>query len=219
MMKFIISFLFLNLFFFSNSQSIQEKLNSGTTVKQLIKTGTPKDSLYGKIYQGGYIFHFFDKDTTGMVFGLKELAYPYDTAKSHIIWSCRGVFTGATGTAIGTGLENTLKIKKANCPLYDPDEKTWMIAAAEICLEYKGAGFNDWFLPSKDELHEAYMNLSYSSLVDFDNHSYWSSSEKDVEFAWIEHFKFGPREFEMFGQSYYMKFYGDYVRPVRIFKN
>ena len=219
MKKALLSFFFITLFLCSNSQNIQEKLYEGISVKQLIKEGIPKDSLYGKIYQGGYIFYFFDKDTTGMVFGLNELAYPYDTAKSHIIWSCRGVDTKATGTAIGTGSLNTQKIKTANCPLYDPDEKTWMISAAEICLEYKGEGYNDWFLPSKDELHEAYMKLSYSSLIDFDNHSYWSSSEKDVEFAWIEHFKFGPREFELFGQSYYMKFYGDYVRPVRVFKN
>lgn len=216
-------FLFKAIIFVStfsiHGQSIQEKLNQGISVKTLLQQGVTNDSLYGKIYQGGYIFYLSPKDSSGMVFGLEDLAYPYDTAKSKIIWSCRGVHTGATGTAIGTGVENTKKIKAANCPLYDPDERTWMIAAAEICMEYKGAGYTDWFLPSKDELHEAYMKLSFSSIIDFGDKSYWTSSEKDVEFAWIEHFRFGPEEFEFFGQSYYMKFYGDYVRPVRIFKN
>ena len=212
----ILFIFFLSITSLLHAQTIQERLNKGETPKQIIKSGVPKDSLYGNIYQGGHIFYFF-KDTTGMVFGTKDLAYDYDSTKTRIIWSCRMIVTGSTDTHIGAGLENTKKIKEKNCPLYDPDAKEWMISAAELCLLYKGGGFNDWFLPSKDELHEAYMNLSHNALVHFNEMEYWTSSEKDGEFAWIEHFK-GPSEYEMFGQSYYRKFYKESVRDVRVFK-
>lgn len=217
-MKIILNLTLLTLctFFSLQAQTIQERLNKGETPKSLIRSGVPQDSLYGYTYEGGFIFHFFD-DTTGMVFGLKDLSYDYDDTKTQIIWSCRVIVTGATATHIGAGLENTQKIKAKNCPLYDPDAKEWMISAAELCLLYKGGGFDDWFLPSKDELHEAYMNLSHNSRVHFNEKEYWTSTEKDGEFAWVEHFK-GPSEYEMFGQSYYRKFYKESVRPIRVFK-
>jgi len=64
------------------------------------------------------------------------------------------------------------------------------------------------------------MKLSYSGKVDFNDNEYWTSTEYegDSTLAWIEYFKFGYREHEYFGQSYYKKFYGREVRPARIFK-
>jgi hypothetical protein len=52
---------------------------------------------------------------------------------------------------------------------------------------YRGGGFPDWFLPSKDELNAMY---GYeSSIVDtakygFASHYYWSSSQTTVIGAW-----------------------------------
>lgn len=216
-MRYLCTFLLSLVLLCGKSQSIQQKLDNGETPKQLMASGVTQDSLYGKHYQGGLIFHFFE-DSTGMLFGTKDLAYDYDTSKTKIIWSCRVITTGATDTKIGSGKENTRKIKAKNCPLYDPDAKKWMIPAAEICLLYSGGGNHDWFLPSKDELHEAYMKLSYTGYHDFDDKEYWTSSERDDTFAWVEHFP-GPRVYEMFGQSFYKKFYKESVRPVRYFTN
>lgn len=197
---------------------LQARLEAGETPKDLLKSGIPMDSVYGLYYQGGYIFHFFTKDSSGIVFGPKDLAYGYDTSKTKVIWSCRNIKTGANGTAIGTGRKNTQKIHDAQCPLYDPDERRWMIAAAELCINYKGGGYDDWFLPSKNELHQACLKLSQSGKINFNDKSYWTSTEYDPLFAWIEHFRFGPQKVELFGQSGYRKFYDDYVRPARIFK-
>lgn len=200
------------------AQQLQKRIDSGTTPKELLKEGISTKDLYGLKFQGGYIFYFFPKDSSGLVIGMKDLHYQYDTTVTRIFWSCRGKKTGATKKGIGSGQENTQLIKEAECTLYDPDAKKWMTSAAELCLKHKGNGYTDWFLPSKDELHQAYMALSFTGKISFKNKEYWSSSERDENFAWIEHFKHGGRKHEFFGQSAYMKFYNYYVRPVRKFE-
>ncbi len=201
-----------------SSNSCQNRLNKGESPRKIMRSGVPMDSLYGKFYQGGYIFYFFSKDSSGMVMGPKNLHYDYDTSNYRIYWSCRGKFTGATGKKIGDGPVNTRKIVNSSCTLYDPDEKRWMKSAAELCVAYKGGGYNDWFLPSQGELHQACLKLSQSGLYNFDDKTYWSSTEVDTLFAYVEHFRLGPQEHPLFGQSGYRKFYDDYVRPVRVFK-
>jgi hypothetical protein len=56
--------------------------------------------------------------------------------------------TGATGTAVGTGAANTKKIIAVQGRGYN--------YAALICANYRGGGFADWFLPSRDELYLLY---------------------------------------------------------------
>lgn len=214
---FVLVFSSIQLHAQTTTADIQKRIDAGETPKQIIRSGVPMDSLYGVYYQGGHIFYFFPEDTSGMVVGPKNLTYTYDTSKVRIVWSCRGKNTGATDRAIGAGKKNTEKIINAGCTLYDADEKRWMKSAAELCVHYKGGGYNDWFLPSKDELHEIYMNLGYTGKVDFGNKEFWSSTEVNEDFAAVEHLKYGWREFELFGQSNFMKFHWYFVRPVRIF--
>jgi hypothetical protein len=73
-------------------------------------------------------------------------------------------------------------------------------------------GQSDWFLPSLDELHQMETNLYRASppLGGFSTEYYWSSSEVDVNFAWLQLFHYG-------GQEYDFKSYLSYVRPVRAF--
>jgi len=218
-----ITFLILTIAGFSNHNhhrdTIQKRLNHGEHPRKIIKSGVPMDSLYGKKYAGGYIFYFFPKDTSGLVIGTKDLVYPHDTLKGRIIWGCRNINTGARETKIGSGQRNTQKIIDANCGLWDPEIKKWMKTAAEVCGHYKTHQFDDWYLPSKDELHEAYMKLCHTPRVNFGkNKEYWTSSEKDDQFAWIEHLELGHKEYELHGQSYFRKFYAQYLRPVRTFK-
>ena len=143
---------------------------------QLTATASP-DFCIGQYYQGGNIVYI---DGTGL-HGL--IAAPADYAAS-VAWT-NGTPgpTGAQGTAIGLGNENTNKIVTAfgNTGIY----------AAKICLGLSVNGYDDWFLPSKDELNQVYVNRIYLTGMD-ELSEYWSSSEStDGYHPWYQFFSGG----------------------------
>jgi len=104
---------------------------------------------------------------------------------------------GATGTVIGSGAANTKKIL-AKCTE----------GAAVAARSYRGGGKTDWFLPSKDELFQMYMNINV--VFGFFPDNYWSSSEFDGTSVWYRQVTFGA-------QSHTSKDTAFYVRPIRAF--
>jgi hypothetical protein len=92
---------------------------------------------------------------------------------------------GGTETRIGSGKQNTRRIvdelKKRG--------ETGM--AAQLCDSYELNGYDDWFLPSKDELDLMYKNLKQKGLGGFVNGWYWSSSEYNAYYAWFQYFDNG----------------------------
>ncbi len=87
-------------------------------------------------------------------------------------WGCMGTHI-STGTAIGTGNQNTINIE-AGC--------TTPGTAADICANLSMNGYTDWYLPSKDELNKLYINKN--AIGDLTNHYYWCSSEVSSNYAW-----------------------------------
>jgi hypothetical protein len=87
------------------------------------------------------------------------------------------------------------------------------ITAAELADALVLGGQSDWFLPSKDELNQMYINLHSAStpLGGFSTDYYWSSSEFDDDFAWYQGFSNG---YQTFNTKYSTT---AYVRPVRAF--
>jgi hypothetical protein len=112
--------------------------------------------------------------------------------------------TGADGTAIGTGEQNT-----ADIVAQSGNEAA--TSAAVYCSDLVSGGQSDWFLPSKDELNLMYTNLQSAStpLGSFESGPYWSSSEGD-SVAWYQEFYDGT-------QDNATKYGSFFVRPVRAF--
>ena len=112
--------------------------------------------------------------------------------------------SGADGTAIGTGEQNTADIVAQS-------GNVAVTSAAVYCSELVSGGQSDWFLPSKDELNLMYTNLHSAStpLGGFSTVGYWSSSEDDDSYAGIQHFS-GYQASGGKVSTYY-------VRPVRAF--
>ena len=80
-----------------------------------------------------------------------------------------------------------------------------------MCLNLTLGGYSDWFLPSKDELNEIYVNLYSQGIGGFASDSYWSSTEYNNGSAWKQHFLNGG------DQSNGGKDSGYYVRAIRAF--
>jgi hypothetical protein len=70
-----------------------------------------------------------------------------------------------------------------------------------------GVVYGDWFLPSKGELNQMYVNKT--AIGGFASGLYWSSSELVAAFAWVQDFDSG--------QGNLNKTNAGYVRPVRAF--
>tara|TARA_R110001632_G_scaffold141909_2_gene257897 strand:- start:36 stop:956 length:921 start_codon:yes stop_codon:yes gene_type:complete len=151
--------------------------------------------IIGSTYQGGIIFHL-DGNGGGLI------AAPINVSTAQ--WGCWGRrLSVADGTAIGTGAQNTIDIINANC-----NSNNGSPTAADICANLTLGGYNDWFLPSKDELNKMYVNLHQQGLGGFGGflNYYWSSTNYDDYRAWGQSFSSGS-------QSYSDK--EDYVMPVR----
>ena len=109
--------------------------------------------------------------------------------------------TGATGTAIGTGLSNTNTIITSQ-------GATSTNYAAGLARAYTGGGYTDWYLPSQDELNKLYLNKT--AIGGFASFYYWSSTERDFSNAWYQYFFIGS-------QFYQGKNNESYVRAIRAF--
>ncbi|MEZ5083994.1 MAG: DUF1566 domain-containing protein [Bacteroidales bacterium] len=150
-------------------------LNDGYTPLEIYNSGIPLSSIYGKFYQGGLITYLNTTTGNGLI------AASIDQAAT-TNWGCSTVLMGASGTAIGTGAQNTILIE-AGC--------TTAGIATDVCANLNLNGYSDWFLPSKDELFELYQNLYIYGIGGIRDNVYWSSSESNASSAWAWSMKFG----------------------------
>jgi hypothetical protein len=95
---------------------------------------------------------------------------------------------GGTSIAVDTGKENTQIIMSW---LRQSGEAG---TAAQYCDSLEYGRFNDWFLPSKDELNLMYTNLRKKGLGDFEYTWYWSSSEYGSIDGWEQRFSDGAQD-------------------------
>ena len=104
---------------------------------------------------------------------------------------------GGTSASIGQGQTNTTAMM---------GQAGYTGGAAKVCNDYtitvNGIIYNDWFLPSKDELNSMRENigqgneLGLGNIGSFGTEYYWSSTEIDNELAWQQRFGNGdPLDF------------------------
>jgi hypothetical protein len=180
-----------------------------------IDTTTPPE--IGELYGGGVVFYIAPTPTdldgdgdldTGLICSIEDLG--------GITWNknSNNKKTNATFTDVGKGNTNTDLIIAARGGAADN------YYAAGLARNYRGGGFDDWFLPSKLELNEMYTERVQINRVSLANYgtsfkttdSYWSSTEfpSNKNSAWHKPFSGAPAWWISKSTSYW-------VRPIRTF--
>ncbi len=165
--------------------------------------GTSAKTLaVGVSYQGGIIAYVLQSGDPGYDANVTHgiIAAPSDQSTG-AAWGCYNTaISGADGTAIGTGNQNTLDIVAGCSTAGTP---------AKICDDLVLNGYSDWYLPSKDELSKLYLNRV--AIGGFASSGYyWSSSEFNQLDAYLFNFEYG-------WTSHDIKTGSKYVRAVRSF--
>jgi hypothetical protein len=189
--------------------AITATINPPTTIKAIaaapwytqsaVTTATYREYSIGDTGPAGGLI-FYDKGSYSSGWRYLEAA-PSDQS-TDIQWdNGSSTTTGASGTAIGTGAANTTAIVASQgAGSY----------AAKLCDDLVLGGYSDWFLPSKDELNQMYVNLKQQSRGGIASTGYWSSSEYNSFIACYQNFDVGH-------QGTYFKYYSNSVRAARAF--
>ncbi|MDR1507571.1 MAG: DUF1566 domain-containing protein [Treponema sp.] len=148
---------------------------------------------------GGIIF--FDKGVFADGWRYLEAA-PNDIGPAQ--WGAYEQNVSGTSTETGKGKANTQAIINRLRQLGETGK------AAQLCEALNINGCNDWFLPGKDELNLMYVNLKRKNLGSFQNAWYWSSTQDDTNYAWVQRFGNGDQYYSDKNLTYS-------VRAVRAF--
>lgn len=129
---------------------------------------------------GGVIFAFLDdENTTGL-----EVFTSVIGAKA---WGCSGVDVddanatrSTSGVNVPSGAESSELLRTAN------SSGTCLAEAAQLAFEFSNNGFNDWYLPSTEEL----MTIRDLGLLPGEPaDAYWSATEDSAQNAFLVHIR------------------------------
>ena len=163
--------------------------SAGTAYGPEISFTTSASLTIGDPYQGGKIFYFlqsgdlgYDADVQhGLIVDAND-DLGYDRWQEY--WA-EYVLSGATATAIGTGLANT------NAEIAAQGTAGSYIYPARKSADYSviegGVTYDDWYIPSKDELQKLHENIYGKQFLEYgiDYMGLWSSTENDISTQWI----------------------------------
>ena len=164
-----------------NSSWVSMGTYSGTGQTHVSFTKAAPSLAIGDSFFGGKIAYLYGN-------GCGFVAATSDHS-SQIRWhNGSSTTTGATGTAIGIGLANT------NAIISSQGGATGSYAAG-ICADYSvtdgGVTYDDWYLPSEDELNQLYINRAL--IGSFASNYFWSSTESSINSARVQHLDGGNK--------------------------
>ena len=182
--------------FYTVTYSVSDKEGNNSSASRLVTVF--ESPVVGDLKNGGYVVWVNPTDPSK---GLVSALVDQITDIRGVVWY-DGDFntlpeTGATSTAIGTGSSNTDAIIVAQ------GSGSY---AAQLCADYSvtvdGITYDDWFLPSKDELNLLYLQhtliggFTDDVTTEIYGDYYWSSSEyaNSKYYAWGQDFFDGSEE-------------------------
>ena len=116
----------------------------------------------GESFGGGIVFYVYDNGTHGLIAAIVDQS-------TSVAWSLTSVVTNAVKNGTFGGTSNTDRIiMNQGAGAY----------AAQICANYLGGNFADWYLPSNYELDLLYQQKAFfTGTAAFTANVYWSSTE------------------------------------------
>jgi len=125
------------------TRPIQESLDLGYTLEDLISVGINKDRFIGLRYQGGYLGYIDESGLHGYIISYNSIG--------QYAWGCIGTEYDIHSS---DGLQNSLNIVSVCSDT---------LTAAYQCLSYESGGYSDWFLGSILEYRLINKSLGHSS--------------------------------------------------------
>ena len=187
----------------------QVKITDGTegTGKVLISDvsglaswkNAPGVHYVGESYGGGMVFWVDSTGTHGLITALDDIG----SGSIYTWYNGTYVTTNAVCNGVNAGMRNTERMQVTmGSGSY----------AADLCANYQGGGYGDWYLPSKDELNKLQLTLGTAGLANISLYARWSSTESNLNYAWDQYV--GPNGGL---QETKFKIFQLKVRPVRAF--
>lgn len=142
-------------------------------------------TIIGEFFQGGY--YIGDIEDQGQMY--KVLVAPIEADVYGLQWKTANNTTAGTDS-LTDGWSNTWSMNIGDHP------------AASHCLDYRGGGHDDWYMPAKNELNLFWLNIApgKTQVPEFQSGGeqalhgsqyYWASTQYSSNFAWSQRFSDG----------------------------
>jgi hypothetical protein len=163
--------------------TVDSKGRITTITTSTITAGGGTTHTISETFGGGIVFYVYDNGKHGLIAATSDQS-------TGIKWTITNTETNAVRDGIHGGISNTERI------IINQGTGSY---AAQICANYKGGNYADWYLPSKYELNLMFEKIGqgasspYTNVGGFANSNYWSSTEDDTSIAWRQFFNGGTQ--------------------------